>query len=59
MILVVANQKGGVAKTTTALTLAHLMHLEGDLVSVLDLDAPGGEKAAGAALPTVVPRPWG
>lgn len=49
MILVVANQKGGVAKTTTALTLAHLMHLEGDLVSVLDLDAPGGEKAAGAS----------
>ena len=49
MILVVANQKGGVAKTTTALTLAHLMHLEGDQVSVLDLDAPSGGKAAGAS----------
>lgn len=48
MILVVANQKGGVTKTTTTLTLAHLMHLEGDQVTVLDLDAPGEEKLAGS-----------
>lgn len=48
-IITVANHKGGVGKTTTAVTLAHLLHLDGRAVSVLDLDAPAGDKAAGAA----------
>lgn len=49
MIIVVANQKGGVGKTTTTLTLAHLLSLEGEDVAVVDLDAPGPNRAAGAS----------
>ncbi len=49
MVISVANQKGGVGKTTTALTLAHLIHLSGRHVGVLDLDAPSANRAAGAA----------
>lgn len=49
MILTVANHKGGVGKTTTALTLAHLLWLDDVPVSLLDLDAPSAEKPAGAA----------
>ncbi len=49
MIIVVANQKGGVGKTTTTLTLAHLLRLEGEDVAVVDLDAPGPNRAAGAS----------
>lgn len=47
MIVVVANQKGGTGKTTTALTLAHLMHLEGDDVALVDLDAPSERRPIG------------
>lgn len=49
MIVTIANHKGGVGKTTTALTLAHLLHLEGAPVVVVDLDAPSRDRRAGAA----------
>ena len=49
MIVAFANQKGGVGKTTTCITLAHLMSLEGEEVSVLDLDAPSELREAGAS----------
>lgn len=49
MIIAVANQKGGVGKTTTTLTLAHLLSLEGEDVAVVDLDAPGPNRATGAS----------
>jgi cellulose biosynthesis protein BcsQ len=49
MILTIANHKGGVGKTTSVLTMAHLMHLSGVSVNVVDLDAPSTERLAGAA----------
>ena len=49
MIIAVANQKGGVGKTTTTLTLAHLLSLEGEDTAVIDLDAPGPNRLAGAS----------
>jgi len=47
--ITVANHKGGTGKTTTALTLAHVLHLAGERVTVVDLDAPTSHKQAGAA----------
>lgn len=49
MIVTIANHKGGVGKTTTVLTMAHLMHLSGISVTVVDLDAPSSDRLAGAA----------
>lgn len=49
MRITVANHKGGVGKSTTALTLAHILHLAGEKVTVVDLDAPTAYKTAGAA----------
>lgn len=38
-VIAVANQKGGVGKSTTALTLAHALHEKGKTVLMVDLDA--------------------
>jgi chromosome partitioning protein len=38
-VIAVANQKGGVGKSTTALTLAHALHENGKQVLMVDLDS--------------------
>jgi len=39
--LVIANQKGGVAKTTTTLTMAREFAERGRKVLIIDIDAQG------------------
>ena len=41
IIITVSNRKGGVAKTTTAVTLAHGLALKGKRVLVVDIDPQG------------------
>jgi len=48
-VITVANQKGGVGKTTTAVTLAHGLGLKGHQMLLLDLD-PQGQCASALGL---------
>jgi chromosome partitioning protein len=48
--LVVTNQKGGVAKTTTAVTIAHALALRGKRTLLVDFD-PQGQSAVALGVP--------